>query len=408
MDYIKGVNDFTSTKKVKAFEKLTTEEKREFLNYPITVKDLKDLDIDTIKEIFQRINSTDYSLNANEKINAKYGDGEFAMFCKQIVDPEFNPTEEITDVLIEKREKDFLNAFFNENSVFSENDKNRMFDTQFVMLFASTILDGDYFGRSTSINTYLEKYNSQFSNYQLILDKLKYSIEVVSQINFPASTFWFNKANLFTLLYELTKLDKANINIENLELKLLDLETKSDIYFTADDTTGISEDERKYFEYSRQGVNELQARRHRGKVIEYIILSSRNENIEISEIEKKNVARLEKENMHYVIIALTNTGYSKKIIDATKSFREFLKNHSIHDYNSQNFGPDYKISKTVFFIGNNKLKKETTMSLYRTVRGDYRMWISDINSFSEPDNKLAVVLINSEILVLNISKIEYE
>ena len=95
----------------------------------------------------------------------------------------------------------------------------------------------------------MEKYNSQFSNYQLILDKLKYSIEVVSQINFPASTFWFNKANLFTLLYELTKLDKANINIENLELKLLDLETKSDIYFTADDTTGISEDERKYFEY---------------------------------------------------------------------------------------------------------------------------------------------------------------
>ena len=68
----------------KTFQELSLEEKKEFLNYSVTVKDMKDIGMDIIKEIFKRINSTDYSLNANEVINAQFGDGEFAIFCKQV------------------------------------------------------------------------------------------------------------------------------------------------------------------------------------------------------------------------------------------------------------------------------------------------------------------------------------
>lgn len=80
VDYIKGINDFSNQNKLKSFSELTVLEKKEFLNYPVSMKDLKDLPEDTVKEIFRRINSTEYSLNANEILNAQFGDGEFAIF----------------------------------------------------------------------------------------------------------------------------------------------------------------------------------------------------------------------------------------------------------------------------------------------------------------------------------------
>ena len=72
VEYIKGVNDFKEQNRVTSFNKLESDEKKSFLNYLVTVRDLKDMNPDLIKEIFKRINSTEYSLNTVEKTNAQF------------------------------------------------------------------------------------------------------------------------------------------------------------------------------------------------------------------------------------------------------------------------------------------------------------------------------------------------
>ncbi len=138
VDYIKGVGDFKNQKQIISFDDLSIDDKKDFLNYSITVKDLKDIGMDNIKEVFKRINSTDYSLNTNEIINAEYGDGEFSMFAKQIIYSEFIVTEEITDIVLNTADKIKLNSFFTDKSIFSDNDNKRMFDIQYIMLLTST------------------------------------------------------------------------------------------------------------------------------------------------------------------------------------------------------------------------------------------------------------------------------
>jgi hypothetical protein len=408
VDYIKGENDFANTKKVKPFSQLSTEEKKDFLNYMITVKDLKDLDIQIIKEIFERINSTDYALNANERLNARYGEGEFTMFCKQILDSRFNPTDDDTDIIIDKSSKEILNNFFAKNNIFSDNDKNRMFDVQFIMLVISTIMEGKYYSRSTLINRYLENYNSSFTPAIEVLGKILKAVDIIENLKLSPGSYWFNKANLFILLVELSKVNSAQIDYELLETKLLNLEEKVDIYFTDEDLSLINEDERKYFEYARQGSNGLTEREHRGKIVSEIIRNSlKAGQKEKDDLPSKNQAHFFESGIDFVIIKPTETGLKKSIMDATSHVREFLHSNGIHDYEGQEFGPDKKVQLKGKFIEKNGTK-ETTVSLYRANgRGDYRIWFSDLNHFAFPNDELAIINNKGELNILNISKDDY-
>src|SRR5579864_4338412 len=51
---------------------LTPEQKLAFLEYEVVVRDLGSIPLDEIKEIFQRINSTNYALNAMEIHNSRF------------------------------------------------------------------------------------------------------------------------------------------------------------------------------------------------------------------------------------------------------------------------------------------------------------------------------------------------
>lgn len=389
VDYIKGINDFVNQKKITPFETLSTEEKRDFLNYLVTVKDLKDMKENYIKEIFQRINSTEYSLNANERINALYGGGEFALFCKQIVDFSYTATLDDTDIIIDSLTKQFLNSFFIDNEIFSENDKARMFDEHYIMLIISTFLEGDYYGRSSKVNEYLEKYNSSFEMHEQQLKLLLNSITIISKLGFYKNSYWFNKANLFTLIIELSKFKESDINLQKLEEELLNLETKVDLYFSDDDTSEITENEKKYFEVSRQGSHEKANRIFRGKLINDLVKKC---------LDKESIEE------SYPIILLTQTGLNKMIMDATKNVREFFKINQIHDYESQLFGPEHKI----ILKGKFKLLEreiETDISLYRSNgRGDYRIWFSGLGDFANANDKLALIVSNGVVNIYNTTK----
>ena len=399
VDYIKGINDFSNQNKVTSFENLDFDAKRQFLNYPISVKDLKDIEMSHIKEIFQRINSTNYALNSNETLNAQFGDGEFAIFAKQLVDKDLKVNDSVTDVIISDEERNFVIDFLFDHNVFKENDIKRMFDSQYIMLITSTILEGRYFGRNSRINHYLEQYNSEFKNFQEPLNKFINSIKIINNLKLAKESYWFNKANLFTLIIEFQNLKFEEINFENLEFYLLDLEEKVDIYFDGDEKQMelLSNDEKKYFEVARQGSHELAAREHRAKVIKDLLLKSLFDKSEQTEV-KSNSDQEEDQ----VIIIPTKTGLSKSIMDATSTVRNFLKDKGIHNYDVQKPGPDNKIKLEGVFV-RDEAETPTTISLYRSNgRGDYRIWFTGLSDFAQADDRLAITYEDSIVKIYNL------
>lgn len=271
VEYIKGVNDFKEQNRVTSFNKLESDEKKSFLNYLVTVRDLKDMNPDLIKEIFKRINSTEYSLNTVEKTNAQYGDGEYVVFCKQIVDFNYIASIDNTDIVMEIEKKSYLNNFFSSKDIFTENDKVRMYDMQYSMLIVSTLIEKEYFGRNTKISTHLEKYNNSFSENSGVEEKLIEILKIIDGLEFLNSSYWFYKPNLFSLIIELSKIDTSKLNLKTVSAELNEIDIKSKKYFANIELESMSEDEKKYFEVAREGINEKSSRLHRAKLISEII-----------------------------------------------------------------------------------------------------------------------------------------
>lgn len=100
----------------------------------------------------------------------------------------------------------------------------------------------------------------------------------------------------------------------------------------------------------------------------------------------------------------TPTGYEKSIMDATAPVRELLLNSNVHNYGEQWQGPANKNVVKAYFVGANALT-ETAASLYRPVtkKGDPRIWFSNLKRYCRPCNLLAIVVINRELYVFNLS-----
>lgn len=414
VDYIKGANDFKDQKRIPSFDSLSIEEKKNFLNYLVAVRDLKDMDEKSIKEVFQRINSTEYALNKMELKNAEFGDGEFAVFCKQVIDLDYNPSEMETDIILPMQQREKLYHFFVDNGVFSDNDRARMFDLQYIMLIVSTLLEGDYYGRSSKVPDYMANYNDVFEEYGQPLNELVNAVDIISNLGFEKESYWFNQANLFTLIIELARLEQRELNkldIRSLEVKLREMENKVDDYFNAvsvEDIDRISVDEQKYFEVARQGSHEKSARQHRGKVISGIIKSSlKTDNVIVSpETKRKQI--LDDLGLSYGILIPTLTGLNKSIMDAITPLKEFLRDNNIHDYAAQEKGPKNKVIKSAMMLTSDG-PIETEISMYRANhRGDARIWIKSLPNYTQPNDTIAIISKVGRLWVVNLSKIEIE
>ncbi|MBV1928189.1 MAG: DUF262 domain-containing protein [Gammaproteobacteria bacterium] len=274
VDYIKARGDFKTQNRVKRFEELTTDEKKVFLNYFVSVRDLKNLDPEIVKEIFMRINNTEYSLNTIEKLNAQYGDSEFVVFCKQIVDPEFEPKETDTDSILSDDFREKSNKILLTSKVFSDNDVRRMSNLQYMMTLVSTLIESEYFNRNSRVQNYIETNNVSFDRKIAVENLLSKVFDVMLVLNFEASSYWNTKSNFFSLVIELTKSELETINITELKSKLEDLEAKSKKYLAGISDDGTTSSEIRYFEFAKEAVNEKSARIHRADVLKGIITAS--------------------------------------------------------------------------------------------------------------------------------------
>jgi len=254
-DYIDGIGDFENQRNIMPFDKLEESDKKTFLSYKVIVRELGLLEEEVVKDIFQRINSTEYSLNQMEKINSSYNNNEFLIFSKKLLDNCYKGADP---------ELQIISCFFENNKIFSDNDIRRMLDLQFIMLIVISLEIG-YFNRTTEINNFLENYNEDF----YIADKIKYElldiINFINALSLDEKSYWLNKANIFTLIIELSKVDLNTINIKSFTNELFSLEKM----YKNEDKTNV--EFLKYIEVAKEAVNDKKSRLIRGEFIEEVL-----------------------------------------------------------------------------------------------------------------------------------------
>lgn len=106
----------------------------------------------------------------------------------------------------------------------------------------------------------------------------------------------------------------------------------------------------------------------------------------------------------FSLLVPTETGHEKSIMDATELVRDFLKDAGVHSYENQKQGQENKVRIKSYFVKDNALEP-TFASLYRptTKCGDPRIWFDGLKKYCSPYNLLALIVIDKEIYVFNLS-----
>ena len=123
------------------------------------------------------------------------------------------------------------------------------------------------------------------------------------------------------------------------------------------------------------------------------------------EIEKLKIFTVN--TVEFTLIEPTETGLSKSILDATGPIRLFLKSNHLHDYSDQKQGPEYKIQLKSSFITDNNIVPSIA-SLYRpiTKRGDPRIWFKGLNEYARPNDIIAIIAKEENLILINVTKLD--
>lgn len=101
----------------------------------------------------------------------------------------------------------------------------------------------------------------------------------------------------------------------------------------------------------------------------------------------------------------TPTGFGKSIMDATNPVRQLFLDQHLHDYELQYQGPQNKVLvRTHLVTPNGCIETETSLYRPNTKMGDPRLWIYNLKSYCAPCNLLALIVIDGEIYVFNLSE----
>lgn len=174
-----------------SYAALTDTQKHEFLDYQVVVRDLGRLTDAEVREVFHRMNSTNYGLNAMEVNNARFN-GALKQFA-----------EEVSQWSI-----------FDEHRVFTQPDIRRMGDVRWVLTLIITLLAG-YFNRDSEHEAYLRRYNDEFPEQDRVRGTLTDTCDLVTRLDLePRSRVW-QKNDLFTLIVEVFKRDPNMVTVED-------------------------------------------------------------------------------------------------------------------------------------------------------------------------------------------------
>lgn len=166
---------------------LPDERKQRFLDYEVVVRDLGRLTPEEVRDVFHRMNSTNYSLNAMEVNNARFA-GALKQFAEIV--SQWN--------------------FFSSHRVFNAVDIRRMNDLRWALTLVISVLSG-YFNRDSELEAYLRRYNDEFPDQSIVERGLRKTTELVDRCGLPDNSRAFQKNDLLTLLVELYKHGAENV-----------------------------------------------------------------------------------------------------------------------------------------------------------------------------------------------------
>lgn len=271
-EYIAGTGAFAQQSTIPSFAQLDQTAKEDFLNYEVSIRYLKNASSLQIKEIFQRINRTDYSLNRMERFHAAWGDSELLCLAKQIIERNLEINLEVVEFKVPHDQRAWLLDFFGigvDDGLFSEAESNRMLALQYILVLLVTMIEKEYFHRNTNIEPAVQKFNELVPDAELIVNALTNTTKFVASLNLPKESIWQRKSSLFTLIIELSKYDPTFINSDNFKNTLIEIDKRVSL---GQATT----DEKAFADYTREAVNEKKMREFRGKFVDKLI----NENLE--------------------------------------------------------------------------------------------------------------------------------
>lgn len=235
--------------KIKPFLDLTEDERLAFLQYEVVIRDLGKKTLDEIREIFKRINSTNYALNAMEIHNSRF-EGEFKAFGERLSQ----------------------DSFFERHHVFSPGEIRRMQDVRFALVFVMTIMSS-YTNRDGDLEMYLDRYNDAFEFGDQIQAEVQKVLDFIDRCELGVQSRAWNKADLFTLMVELhgilikdaTQLDAVEVG-ERLRCFFSSVEEAASGRAAAKDVAG-------YYKAAIQANNDRSSRITRGRILRSIILA---------------------------------------------------------------------------------------------------------------------------------------
>jgi hypothetical protein len=240
-------------KKVRPYEELSEDQKTRFLNYEVAVRDLGTVTDDEVKEIFARINSTDYALKAIERLNAQFS-GEYIQFCETLS----------------------KNAFFDRHNVFSLATIRRMRDLDFCVILTTTLLS-TYYNRDDLNREYLQRFNDSFPGGIKLGKELEAVFAFIESCDFDKKCRIWKRTDLFTLLVELYTLMIRNA----CSLDAAKVKSKLDDFYSQVDTL-----------YKRGGSDEeLQADAGSPNVFRYLKAATKATNDKYARMDRADVIR---------------------------------------------------------------------------------------------------------------------
>ena len=249
--YFKGSADLRLPPGLPRYDKLSEDDQVKFLEYKVVVRDLGNMSIEQIKQVFQRINSTSYGLNAMEIHNARYG-GEFKKFSEQISQLDF----------------------FEEHRIFTSTDVKRMNDTMYCASLLATTMS-TYFNRDSEVEVFLEKFNESLPNKDEVLENFGVVLSFIDRLNFPPKARIYKKADFFTLFVELHKL----LVTAAIDLDIAATRHQLEKFFDLVDIAGLGgdpddADAERYYKAALQASNDRGNRIARGEIINKILRRS--------------------------------------------------------------------------------------------------------------------------------------
>ena len=245
--YFNGSKYLQLGKEIPPYSELTGEKKTDFLEYEVVVRDLGKISTEEIKNVFQRINATSYSLNAMEVRNARYN-GEFKRFGESVsADP-----------------------FFEKHRIFNSSEIRRMEDVRFALVYVITIMS-TYFDQANELESYLITYNDEFDEKDDVSREVEKVLNFVEACGLEDSSRAWQKADVFTLLVETHRAierEKRSLDPDSVGERLREFYRRVNEHASSGERdTSAAE----YYAAAIQGSNNRRSRITRGKIIANVI-----------------------------------------------------------------------------------------------------------------------------------------